>query len=135
MRSAFVRCLHLRDRQRHQFVHLGAELRFRDGDALGGEIGRHLATTRSPACLEIGGDDLLGIGVGGVAGHAELLRHPQPQQLVAAGLGLEFQLLVEREFLLETLFALVESGHGDGSDSRAEMVSAASLRPGRPMPR
>ena len=89
---------------------------FGDGDALGVEIAGHLADHAVAAFLEIGGDDVLGVGAGGVARHSELFRHPQSQQLVAAGFGLEFQFLVEREFLLETFFALVECGHDQGSD-------------------
>ena len=61
--------------------------------------------------LEIGGDHFLGIGGGGIAGHAEFFGCPQPEQLVAARLGLELLFLVEGELLLETFLALVESGH------------------------
>ncbi len=35
----------------------------------------------------------------------------RPEQLVAAGLGLELLLLVEGELFLEAFLALVESGH------------------------
>ncbi len=73
-------------------------------------------TSASPASsngfLEVGGDDFLGVGIGGVAGYSELFRHPQAEQPVAARFGLELLLLVEGEFLLETFLALVECGHG-----------------------
>jgi len=49
---------------------------------------------------------------GDLALEAELFGDPQSQQLVAAGQGLELQLLLDGEFLLKTLFALVECGHG-----------------------
>src|SRR5262249_62300648 len=39
------------------------------------------------------------------------LRRPQAEQLVASGVGLELQLLVNGEPLLETFLALVERGH------------------------
>ena len=61
--------------------------------------------------LEIGRNHFLGVGIGVVTGHAELLRCPKTEQLVTAHLGLELLLLVEGEFLLKTFLALVESGH------------------------
>ena len=101
--------LDLQYRLRHQLVHLGANRRFGDRDALGGEVADHLADDVGVAgFLEIGGDHFLGIGGGGVALEAELRGDPQAEQLVAAGLRLEFLLLVERVFLLKTVFALVE---------------------------
>ena len=79
---------------------------------LGGEIAHHLADHVGVAgFLEFGCDDFLGIGVGGVAGQAELLGRPQSEQPVAARFGLELLLLVEGEFLLEAFLALVECGH------------------------
>ena len=54
-------------------------------DAGGVEIGADLAEHVLVAgLLEIGRDDRLGVGVGAVAGLAELLRRPQAEQLVAA---------------------------------------------------
>src|SRR5260370_38022592 len=109
--------LHLRDSLRHQLVHLGAELLFGDGDALCREIARHLVDHIAVSgFLELGCDDLPGIGVGVLARHSELVRHPQSQEPVAARFGLEFLLLVGNVFLLETFLALVESGHFRGSD-------------------
>jgi hypothetical protein len=64
-----------------------------------------------PGLLEIGHDDVLGIGVGLGAGQAELLRRPPAEELVAAGVRLESELLVMGEPLLETFLALVESRH------------------------
>ena len=67
--------------------------------------------------LEIGRDHLLGVGGGGVAGLAELFGGPQPEQPVAAGLRLEFLLLVEGKLLLKAFLALVECGSCVGSNS------------------
>ena len=50
----------------------------------------------------------------------------QTEQLVAARLGLEFLLLVEGEFLLETFLALVESGHFFGSNP-GQMVNGGRV--------
>src|SRR5512144_1543683 len=46
-----------------------------------------------PRLVEIGVDDLAGIGLGGIAVEAELLGGPQPEQLVAPGQTLEVGLL------------------------------------------
>ena len=85
-RSASRPRLHLRDGLRHQLVHLGAELRFGDDDALGGEIAGDLADRAIAAGLEIGGDDVLGVGRGGVAGQAELFGRPQIRAACCGGL-------------------------------------------------
>src|SRR6516164_7519660 len=76
----------LLDRFRHQFVHGSAHL-----------VIRH--------------DDRLGIGVGLSTGEAELLRRPQAEELVATGVRLESQFLVEDELLLEAFLTLVERSH------------------------
>src|SRR5262249_1537388 len=60
---------------------------------------------------EIRHDDPLGIGVSLIAGEAELLRRPQTEELVATGVRLESQFLVEGELLLEAFLALVERSH------------------------
>ncbi len=57
----------------------------------------------------------------GVAGYAELLGSPKPEEPVAAGLGLELLLLVEGVFLLKTFLALVECGHDQGFRSRCRI--------------
>src|SRR5262249_16646784 len=67
--------------------------------------------------IEFGGDHFLGIGRSLIAGQAELPRHPQAEQPVAPGLGLEFQLLVDGKLLLKALFAFVECGHCYDSNS------------------
>src|SRR5262249_45225513 len=56
-------------------------------------------------------DDRLGIGLGLGAGEPELLRRPQAEELVATGVCLESQLLVDGELLLEAFLALVERSH------------------------
>ncbi len=73
---------------------------------------RLLAAFRKGAC-----DGLPGVGDGGVTREAELLGHPQPEQAVAPGLCLEFQLLVEGKFLLEAFLAFVEGGHRESSSA------------------
>lgn len=105
-------CLHLGGCHRKQLAHLGANRLFGNGDVLGGKIGRELTQDVGIAgLLEIGRDHLLGIGGGGIARHAQLFGRPQPEQPVAAGLRLEFLLLVEGVLLLETFLALVELAH------------------------
>ena len=54
---------------------------------------------------------LVGIGFGFLPALAELVGGPKAKQLVAPRLGLEPELLVMREFLLEIILALVESAH------------------------
>ncbi len=68
-RHAYVPAFTCSDGLRHQLVHLGADLLFRDGSALGGKIGHHLANHIGVAALaEFGRDDCPGVGIGGVAG-------------------------------------------------------------------
>src|SRR5512144_2331368 len=58
------------------------------------EVGRDLTEhVVLPRLVEIGVDDLAGIGLGGIAVEAELLGGPQPEQLVAPGQTLEVGLL------------------------------------------
>src|SRR6516165_6876438 len=102
----------LLDRFRHQFVHGAANLVIRQVDALGVEVLANLAEDVVVTdLLEIRHDDRLGIGVGLVAGEAELLRRPLAEELVATGVRLESQFLVEGELLLEAFLALVERSH------------------------
>src|SRR5262252_2247891 len=102
----------LLDRFRHQFVHGAANLVIRQVDALGVEVLANLAEDVIVTdLLKIRHDDRLGIGVGLGAGEAELLRRPQAEELVATGVRLESQFLVEDELLLEALLALVERSH------------------------
>src|SRR5215813_3945725 len=102
----------LLDRFRHQFVHGAANLVIRQVDALGVEVLAELAEDVIVAdLLEIRHNDRLGIGVGLGAGEPELLRRPQAEVLVATGVRLESQFLVEDELLLEALLALVERSH------------------------
>src|SRR5262245_56221377 len=102
----------LLDRFCHQLVHGAANLVIRDADTLGVEVLANLAEDVIVTdLLEIRHDDRLGIGVGLVAGEAELLRRPQAQELVATGVRLESQFLVEGELLLEAFLALVERSH------------------------
>src|SRR3954447_14803972 len=103
--------LHLRRRLLHQLAQLGADLALADGDALRGEIGDDLVHD-AVGFIELGGYDLARVSERRVAAEAQLVRRPQSEQLVAAGLGLELLLLVERELLLIALLALVECRHG-----------------------
>ena len=104
--------LNLVDRDRDQFVHLHANVGFGQRHALGGEVAQHLAHDIGIArFLEIGSDDFPSIGIGIRAALAELFGDPQAEQLVAPRLGLEAQFLVMGEFVLKTLFALVECRH------------------------
>ncbi len=64
--------------------------------------------------LEVGFDDLLGIGLRGIATQPQLFRRPKSKQLVTAGIRLLFQLFVIRELVLKTFFAIVECAHGTG---------------------
>src|SRR5258708_11099772 len=125
--------LHLLHSLHHQLVHLGADLRFRDGNAPGGEIGHHLADDGSGAAFaELGGDHHPGGVFGRLARDSELFGHPQSQKLVSARFGLELLLLVERELLLESFLTLVECGHDPGSDpcqrGEGHLVAVARLR-------
>ena len=61
--------------------------------------------------LEIGLDDLLGVGVRVRPGFPHEPGRPQAEQLVAARLGLEAKLGVMGEFLLKFVFAVVEGRH------------------------
>ena len=104
--------LDLLDRPAHQLDHDGADLVIGRGDAVGVEILADLAEDVVVAgLLEVGHHDLFGVGLGIGALAPELLGGPKPEQLVAPGRRLEFQLLVVRELLLETFFTLVERGH------------------------
>src|ERR1700733_448447 len=124
--------LHLHERLRHQLVHLGAKLRFGRDDTLGVKVAGHLADRAITVGLEIGRDHVPSIGAGGVPRQTELVGHPQPKQLVAAGFGLEFQLLVENKFALESLFAPVECGHDLRFRSRAELPGNGLVAVTRP---
>src|SRR6516164_9764955 len=120
----------LLDRFRHQFVHGAANLVIRQGDALGVEVLTELAEHVIVAdLLEIRHDDRLGIGVGLGAGEPELLRRPQAEELVATGVRLESQFLVEDELLLEAFLALVERSHAclavSGAAGRSRIGSQA----------
>src|SRR3954452_748134 len=104
--------LHVVDRLVHELGHARLDLAFRDGDAAGIEIGLDLARDVAVAgLLEIGEHHALRVGVGLGAGAAELLRRPQPEELVAAGGRLEAQLLVMGELPLEGVLAIVEGRH------------------------
>src|SRR5260370_26912804 len=109
------------------FLHLGHHLLHRlgqealalaaDGVLLGGLPGRgevvhqrvhHVMVAR---LLEVGHDDVARIVLGVRTRLADQASRPQPQHLVLAGAGLEPQLLVMLELVLESLFALVERRH------------------------
>src|SRR5690606_2018608 len=78
----------------------------------GRKIGPHLAEHVLFAGFgEIGGDDLLGIGFRLVAALAELAGGPFAELAVAPGDRAELLLLVEDEFALEGVLAVVERGH------------------------
>src|SRR5216684_21062 len=118
------------DRLCHQLVHGAADLVIGLLDVLGVEIPADLPEHVVVAgFLEIGHDHLLGISLGLRARKSELLRRPQPEQLVAARARLEFELLVASELLLETFLALVESGHACLAASGAAGVDARSSEP------
>jgi hypothetical protein len=79
----------------------------------GGEILRQLLDDVAVARpVEIGDDDLLGIGLGVGTALAHHAGRPQAEQLVLARRRLELQVLVVLELLLEGFLALVERGHG-----------------------
>src|SRR5262249_23601488 len=104
--------LDLVDGHRHQLVHGAADLVIGLGDAFGVEILAQLSEhVVVPGLLDVGDRALLGVGFRGRPGYAELLGGPQAEQLVAAGVRLELELLVVRELLLEAFLALVERGH------------------------
>ncbi len=99
-------------------------------DALGVEVAANLAEDVIVAgFLEIGDDDLLGVGVGLRARHPELRRRPQAEQLVAARVRLEAQLFVMGELLLETFLAFVERGHACLAVSGATPQTAIHYTP------
>src|SRR6185312_16744099 len=81
--------LHLNDRPCRQLVDLHLELRRRDGDAVGVEIGLHLAEGTAAGSLDIGGDDFPGVGGCGLSRPSKQRSHPQAEQAVAARFGLE----------------------------------------------
>src|SRR5580704_12312551 len=104
--------LDLADRPRHQFVYGTANLVVGYAHALGVEVLADLAKHVVIAGrFDVRDHDLLGIGLRGRAGEAELLRRPQAEQLVAAHCGLELELLVMGKLLLEAFLTLVEIGH------------------------
>src|SRR3979411_456211 len=105
--------LDLRDRAPHQVDHDAPDFLVRHLDALGVEILADLG--EDVVVLDLGDDDLLGIGGGVGSGEAELFGGPQAQQAVAARRRLELEIFVVSELLLEAFFALVECGHGGGS--------------------
>src|SRR5262245_33162829 len=129
--------LDLQDRFRHQLVHGAANLVIGFLDALGVEILANLAEHVIVArLLEIRQDDRLGIGVGLGAGEAELLRRPLAEELVATGVRLEPQFLVDGELLLEAFLALVERSHACLTVSGAAGRSRVGSQPfARCMPR
>ena len=87
--------LHLGRCHRSELVHLGANRLLCDGNAFGRKVAQNLAQDVTVAgFLEIRCDHLLGIGRGRIARDAELLGGPQAEHPVAAGLSLEFLLLV-----------------------------------------
>ena len=61
--------------------------------------------------LEVGLDDRPDVVLQRRARDSELGGRPLGEQLVAAGLGAELKVLIEREFLLERLLAIIERGH------------------------
>ena len=83
------------------------------GDACRVEIGAHLAEHIVVPCLfEVRAHHLLGIGVGILAGFAELFGGPQAEQLVAARHGLELRFLVHRKLLFEAFLTVSHAAHG-----------------------
>ena len=117
--------LHLGDGLRQQFAHARADLGFRD--ALGRKVACKtgddslVAAFGKNAC-----DGLSGVGCGRVTCDSQLLRRLQAEQAVSPRLGLEFQLAVEGEFLLEGFLAFVEGGHGESSFRTAVLVLSPS---------
>ena len=94
-------------------------------DAFGIEILADLAHHIVRAHIfDIAHHDGLGVAfrLGGVK--AEFFRGPQAEELVAARGGLESQLLVMRELLLEAFLALVERGHA----LRPDVLSGTARR-------
>src|SRR5258708_586266 len=80
------------------------------------EIGVNLGQQMFLAVLyDVGRDELAGVGLGRLAGLAELFSGPQPQQARPPRLRLEAQLLVMRELAFETILALVECRHAASS--------------------
>src|SRR5882757_7758392 len=61
--------------------------------------------------LEVGQDDVAGIGLGSLARLAHQARRPQAQKLVLAGARLELKFHVVLELLFKGLFAFVERRH------------------------
>ena len=107
---------------------------FAEIDALGLDVGHDLADHVLVAGLvQVAGNDVLGVGLHRIALQAEqLARDPLAQQLVAAHLGAELQVLVV--LVLECLFAFVECRHRSiGLPDRLLPVSyPCRLRLGRP---
>jgi hypothetical protein len=94
-------------------------------------------TSSSPASSRSAITTVLGVGVGVGAALAQLFGRPQAEHLVAAGLRLEQELLVMREFLLEAFLALVESAHARSPSMRrraamSSYVASAHIKPGAP---
>ncbi|CAH2403721.1 hypothetical protein MES4922_310071 [Mesorhizobium ventifaucium] len=105
--------LDLLDCLRHQIVHGAANLVVRLDDPGFVEILADLAENVVVAgFLDIGENDLAGIGFGVGPGLAELFGGPQAERLVAAGRGFEPEFLVDYEFSLEALLAIFHAAHG-----------------------
>ena len=104
-----------------------------DAHALRVEIGQDLLQHVVVAGLvEVGRDDLLGIGVAGVARHLHPLGGPMAEEAVSAHLDLELQVLIVAVLGLELALAIVEGGHLILRSS--VVVPAGPARPSRPAP-
>src|ERR1700730_15583988 len=111
-RQALPAHFHLGDRPRHQLDHGAADLMVGLGNALVVEITPDFLEDAAFACvIERGQDHLLGVGVGLRSRQSQFLRGPNAEHPVAPRSGLEPQLFVMRELLLESFLALVERGH------------------------
>ena len=103
--------LDLRDRLFHQADHRGADVLVGLRDAFGVEILAHLGNTpSSPASLNRPSPFPSRKRSHRASGDAHF-QPPHSEQFVAPCIGLEAQILVMSEFLLEAFFALVECRH------------------------
>src|SRR5215203_2923071 len=107
-------------------MHLAANVLIRHLDALAVEIPADFAENVFLAgLLEIGQHDFLSVSLGFRSAQTLPFCCPFAEHFIAAGSGLESQVLVMRELLLETFFTLVERRHAVSSP-RIEMLLCAS---------
>src|SRR5262245_1094636 len=112
-----------------QLIHGAPDLVIGLRHTLGGKILADLAKdVVVPGFLEVGDDQVVGIGLGLGARQPELLGGPQAEQLVAPRRRLELQILVMDEAPLEPFLTFLEHRHFVTSPQIVPTSESASCR-------